>query len=113
MGCVRLYFPEWTRANRSRLWHHLSAPALAHHLLRVARRDGIEQAILHRVMAGYLKGQRVRHYHPETAGMDHPQCLELIDRRERLESFLSSHAEELRKVRLVILSVALPSQVQA
>lgn len=106
---VRLYFPASARASRSRFWHHLSAPALAHHLLKVARQAGIEQAILHHVDAGYLKGQRLSHHHPEASAMEHPQCLELVDRRTVLEQFLTDHAAELQKVRVLMLSCETPA----
>lgn len=108
---VRLYFPASARADRSRFWHHLSAPALAHHLLKVARQAGIEQAILHHVDAGYLKGQRLSHHHPDASSMDHPQCLELVDRRNVLDRFLELHAPELRKVRVLMLSCETPELV--
>jgi PII-like signaling protein len=105
---VRLYFPASARASRSRFWHHLSAPVLAHHLLKVARQAGIEQAILHHVDAGYLKGQRLSHHHPEASAMGHPQCLELVDRRDILEQFLTDHVAELQKVRVLMLSCETP-----
>jgi PII-like signaling protein len=105
---VRLYFPASARASRSRFWHHLSAPVLAHHLLKVARQAGIEQAILHHVDAGYLKGQRLSHHHPEASAMGHPQCLELVDRRDILDRFLTDHVAELQKVRVLMLSCETP-----
>lgn len=110
---VRLYFPASARASRSRFWHHLSAPVLAHHLLKVARKAGIEQAILHHVDAGYLKGQRLSHHHPEASAMGHPQCLELVDRRGILEQFLTDHAAELQQVRVLMLSCETPDVVTA
>jgi PII-like signaling protein len=105
---VRLYFPASARASRSRFWHHLSAPVLAHHLLKVARQAGIEQAILHHVDAGYLKGQRLSHHHPEASAMGHPQCLELVDSRDILDRFLTDHVAELQKVRVLMLSCETP-----
>lgn len=109
LAAVRLYFPASARANRSRFWHHLSAPALAHHLLKVAHQSGIEQAILHHVDAGYLKDQRLSHHHPEASSMEHPQCLEMVDRRDALERFLTDHADELQKVRVLMLSCETPA----
>lgn len=99
---VRLYFPASSRATRTRFWHHLSPPALAQHLLAVAQQGGVEQAILHRIDSGYLKGQRVSHHHPETGDMNHPQCLELVDLRHKLEAFLVEHAAEIKKVRVLM-----------
>lgn len=105
---LRLYFPLATRTNATRFWHHLSAPALAHHLLSVAKKADIMQAMLHNVSAGYLPGQRMSHGHPELSGMRHPQCLELLDTEQRLRDFLHLHAEELKKVHAVLFLCELP-----
>ncbi|MCL1499069.1 DUF190 domain-containing protein [Xanthomonas nasturtii] len=103
-GVLRLYFAAGSRARPSRFWHRLGAPALAHHLLRAARRSGIAQAILLHVDSGYLAGQaRLFHHHPELADLRHPQCLELIDDQARLRGFLEAHRDELRDVRAVLL----------
>jgi PII-like signaling protein len=108
LAALRLYFPRSSRANPSRFWHRLSAPALAHHLLTEAKRGGIEQAILHHIDAGYLKGDRLSHHHPETSSMNHPQCIELMDTEQRLRHFLHVHAKELHKVRTVMFRCELP-----
>ncbi|QXZ14641.1 DUF190 domain-containing protein [Pseudomonas sp. AO-1] len=105
---LHLYFPAASRAKVTRFWHRLSPPVLAHHLLNVARRANIKQAMLRSISAGYLPGQRLSHHHPEVSSMRHPQCLELLDTEERLRAFMHEHAEELRKVRAVLLLCELP-----
>lgn len=111
-AALRLYFPVSARATATRSWHRLSAPALAHHLLNAARQSGIQQAILHHVQAGYLKGQRLSHHHPEVVSMRHPQCVELVDSESRLRKFLHDHAAELHKVQAVLLKCELPLGLQ-
>ncbi|MGJ7505605.1 MULTISPECIES: hypothetical protein [unclassified Variovorax] len=108
LTALRLYFPAGSRARATRFWHHLSAPVLAQHLLAVARRAKIQQALLHQISSGYLPGERLTHHHPEVSGMKHPQCLELLDSEERLRAFMHEHAEELRKVRAVLFLCELP-----
>jgi len=108
LTALRLYFPLSAKAKATRFWHHLSAPVLAHHLLTVARRDGIQQAVLHHIDAGYLVGEKLSLHHPETVSMRHPQCLELIDSEKHLRKFLRDHAEELQKVRAVLFQCKLP-----
>lgn len=108
IAALRLYFPTATRARVTRFWHHLSAPALAHHLLKVAQQARIAQAMLHTVSAGYLPGTRLSHHHPELTGMTHPQCLELVDSEQRLRDFMAQHADELRKVHAVLFLCELP-----
>lgn len=99
---LRLYFPSASRATATRFWHRLSAPALAQHLLAVARQAKIQQALLYQIGSGYLPGERLTHHHPEVQAMRHPQCLELLDSEDRLRAFMHEHAEELRKVRAVL-----------
>lgn len=108
IAALRLYFPIATKAKVTRFWHHLSAPALAHHLLTVAKKANIVQAMLHQVSSGYLPGERLSHHHPELTGMRHPQCLELLDTEQRLRDFMLEHAEELRKVHAVLFLCELP-----
>ena len=108
LTALRLYFPLSARAKATRFWHHLSAPALGHHLLHAARRAHIQQAVMHHVAAGYLPGDKMSHSHPETTSSRMPQCIELIDIESRLRKFLHDHAEELQKVRVVLYRCELP-----
>ena len=102
LTALRLYFPQSARAKPTRLWHHLSAPALSNRLLTAARRAGIHQALMHSVHAGYLPGKKLSHQQLEGAPAHHPSCIELIDVEERLRKFLADHAEELLHVRAVL-----------
>jgi len=111
LTALRLYFPANSRATPTRFWHRLSAPALAQHLLGVARRSGIQQALLYQIGSGYLPGERLTHHHLEGHAMRHPQCLELLDSEERLRAFMQEHALEMRKVRAVLFACELPMTV--
>ncbi|WP_229503966.1 DUF190 domain-containing protein [Massilia putida] len=102
MTALRLYFPHSARAKPTRFWHRLSAPQLSTYLLSAARRDGIQQALLHGVQAGYLPGNKLSRHHIESTPSHHPLCIELIDAEDRLRKFLHAHAEELRHVRAVL-----------
>lgn len=113
LTALRLYFPANSRATATRFWHRLSAPALAQHLLAVARRAGIQQALLYPVSSGYLPGERLTHHHLEGQAMRHPQCLELLDSEERLRAFMQEHVEEMHKVRSVPFACELPMTASA
>jgi PII-like signaling protein len=102
VAALRLYFPALTKAQATRFWHHLTAPALAHHLLRAARQADIRQAMLHHVSSGYLPGEQLSHHYPELTAMRHPQCLELVDTEPKLRAFMRVHADELTKVHAVL-----------
>ena len=105
---IRLYFPLSARAKATRFWHRLSAPALGQHLLHCARRAHVQQAVMYRVEAGYLPGDRMGHAHVETTSSRLPQCIELVDTETRLRKYLHDHAEELKKVRVVLYRIELP-----
>lgn len=103
---LRLYFHHAERAHvphPGRLWHRLTRPSLARHLLNHVRLAGIEQAVLHRVHAGYLNGDRVHHEHVETAHHRFPHCIELIDLESKVRDFWHTHGEGLKNVRAVFL----------
>jgi PII-like signaling protein len=108
LTALRLYFPLSARARATRFWHRLSAPALGQHLLHAAHRARIQQAVLHPVAAGYLPGDRMSQTHLESSPGRLPQCIELIDTESRLRRFLHDHAEELKKVRVVLYRCELP-----
>lgn len=108
LTALRLYFPQSARAKPTRFWHHLTAPALSHRLLLAAKRAGIQQALLHSVHAGYLQGKKLSHHHLETAALNHPLCIELIDNEMRLRKFLHDHGDELQHVRCVLFRCELP-----
>ena len=108
LTALQLYFPGASRARVTSFWHHLSAPALAQNLLKVAQKAKIEQVMLKTISAGYLPGHRISHHHPELGDMRHPQCLELLDTEDKLRAYLRDHADELRKVRAVLFLCELP-----
>jgi PII-like signaling protein len=107
---LRLYFHHSERARPTRFWHRVSRPSLASHLLRHAKEAGIEQALLHRVHAGYLKGDRLHHEHIEIAHHRFPHCIELIDLDAKVRDFWRTHGKGLDNVRAIFLPCELPMQ---
>lgn len=103
---LRLYFHHSERVHAhhtTRFWHRLTRPTLARHLLNHAKRAGIEQAVLHRVHAGYLNGDRLHHEHVEAAHHRFPHCIELIDLESKVREFWGTHGKGLQNVRAVFL----------
>ena len=72
-------------------------------LLRQAKGHGIEQALLHHVVGGYLKNQDLVVASGEIPPARLPQCLELVGEKEDLQSFLKHNKDHLGKVRTVFL----------
>lgn len=100
---LRLYFHHAAKTKRPSGWRSIFSPTLARHLLTHASKAGIEQAILHRVHAGYLKGGRLRHHHIDATHLQLPHCLELIDLESKLRRFLAHQADHLGEVKAVFL----------
>lgn len=103
---LRLYFHHSERVHASHargFWRRLVRPSLARHLLDRARNAGIEQAVLHRVHAGYLRGDRVHHEHVELSHHRFPHCIELIDLETKVRAFWGTHGQGLHNVRAVFL----------
>lgn len=108
LTALRLYFTQAARAKPTKFWHRLSAPALSNRLLKAARRNGIQQALMQTVHSGYLPGLELSHHHIEGTSAHHPLCIELIDGEERLRAFLREHEDELQNVRAVLFRCEVP-----
>ena len=106
---LRLYFHHSEKAEPTRFWHRVTRPTLASHLLHHAKKAGIEQALMHRVHAGYLKGDRLHHHHVEHSHHRLPHCIELIDLEAKVRAFWHAHGTGLSNVRAVFLPCEVPA----
>jgi H+/Cl- antiporter ClcA/PII-like signaling protein len=100
---LRLYFSAHQMRSADSWWKRLAPQSLGEFLLREAKVAGIEQALLHRVIGGYLKDHNLAMDTGEIAPARLPQCLELVGPEESLNRFLDLNREHLKKVRTVFL----------
>ncbi len=101
---LRLYFHNGAKPKVEGFWNRLTAPSLAMYLAKQAKDAGIEQAIIHRVSGGYLKGDPISFdLTSEIPPHKLPQCVELIDNEDKLKHFLKTNTEALKEVRAVLL----------
>ena len=103
LTALRFYFHYGARVQRKGVWQKLTAPVLFTYIADSAKAFGIEQVVLHRVSGGFLKGDPISYDHAEIPHHKLPQCLELIDKEEKLRLFLDRHRAELKDVRVVLL----------
>lgn len=103
LGVLRLYFSASEMRRSDSWWKRISPQTLGAFLLQQAKDHGIEQALLHRVIGGYLKGQDLAMDTGEIPPTRLPQCLELVGDEEDLQSFIKHNKDHLGKVRLVFL----------
>ena len=100
---LRLYFSASEMRRADSWWKRLAPQSLGAYLLRQAKEHGIEQALLHRVIGGFLKNQELLMDTGEIPPARLPQCLELVGEEEDLQSFLKDNRDHLDKVRIVFL----------
>lgn len=100
---LRLYFSAAQTKRTHGWWRRLAPQSLGEYLLREAKKSGIEQALLHRVIGGYLKGHALAMDTGEIPSPRLPQCLELVGTEDSLQSFLQKNQEHLKDVRSVFL----------
>ncbi len=103
LGVLRIYFSASEMKRADNWWKWIAPQTLGAYLLKQAKDHGIEQALLHRVIGGYLKGQDLVMDTGEIPPARLPQCLELVGDEEDLESFVKHNREHLKKVRIVFL----------
>ncbi len=100
---LRLYFCASELHRDERWWKRLMGQTLGAYLLQQARQAGIEQAMLHAVVGGYLKGQKLAFHHGELPPPKLPQCLELVGDEDLLHAFIEQHRPKLERARVVFL----------
>jgi H+/Cl- antiporter ClcA/PII-like signaling protein len=103
LSVLRLYFSASEMRPADAWWKKLTPQSLGEHLLRQAKEHGIEQALLHRVIGGYLRNEDLAMDNGEIPPARLPQCLELVGEEEDLQSFLTHNEKHLTKVRRVFL----------
>jgi PII-like signaling protein len=103
LSVLRLYFSASEMRRADSWWKKLAPQSLGAYLLRQAKDHGIEQALLHRVIGGYLKNQDLVMDTSDMPPARLPQCLELVGEEEDLQSFLKHNRDHLKTVRTVFL----------
>ena len=103
LSVLRLYFSASEMRNANTRWRQLAPQSLGAFLLEQAREHGIQQALLHRVIGGYLNNQDLVMDTGENPPSRLPQCLELVGEGEDLKAYLNHNREHLANVRTVFL----------
>ena len=103
LSVLRLYFSASEMHNTGPWWKKLAPQSLGAYLLQQAKEHGIEQALLHRVIGGYLRNEELVMDSGEIPPARLPQCLELVGEEEDLQAFLKHNRDRLTKVRTVFL----------
>lgn len=101
---LRLYFCASRAVKHGSWWRRMLPQPLGVHLLKRAKSIGIEQALLHRIIGGYLKDQSLVFEGSAEIPTDTlPQCLELVGEDDLLKRYLADNKELLGNVRVLFL----------
>jgi PII-like signaling protein len=100
---LRLYFTASAMLKHDSWWRRMAPQSLGAYLLQQAKEAGIEQALLHRVIGGYLKNQQLAMDHGEIPPAKLPQCLKLVGDEDLLQVFLQRNKPHLSPVRIIFL----------
>ncbi len=103
LSVLRLYFSASEMHTSGPWWKKLAPQSLGGYLLQQAKEHGIEQALLHRVIGGYLRNEELVMDSGEIPPARLPQCLELVGEEKDLQAFLKHNRDRLTKVRTVFL----------
>lgn len=103
LSVLRLYFSASEMRRADTWWKKFAPQSLGSYLLQQAKEHGIEQALLHRVIGGYLKNEDLVMDTSDMPPARLPQCLELVGEEEDLQSFLKHNHAHLKTVRTVFL----------
>ncbi len=104
MTVLRLYFRSGKKLQNQGFLRNLFLPSFRSYLIKEAKKCGIEQAVHHPIVAGYLKGDPVSIDISDSPPPRLPQCIELIDNDEaKLTEFINDQRTELAGVRIVMI----------
>lgn len=88
------------------IWQKIFGTSRAHHLVKKAKESGIKQAVVQRVEAGYLQGQKLVFDQVEAAPQNLPLCVELIDDESTLKSFVAQYKDQMDGCRVILFKSA-------
>ena len=104
---LRFYMPLAAKLKHPKsFWQKLFGASLGRYLVRKAKEEGIKQALVQRVEAGYLSGEKLVFDQVEAIPPRLPLCVELIDDESKLRDFISKNKSELTDCRAVIFRAA-------
>lgn len=105
---LRIYMKASAKVKDAHLsfWQRIFNGLLGSYLLRKAKDFGLQQALLQKLSAGYLNGNRLIFDVSEVAPPDLPLCLEIIDTESNLQKFIQKNKKHLSECRVVIFQAA-------
>jgi len=96
IGKLRIYLKSGETVKDDRFMRKLFPKNKYRNLLNEAKNSGIRNAHIYHTHAAYERGGTVEHHHVEFGNGGLTVCLELVDEKEKLEVFFTTHKEMLK-----------------
>jgi H+/Cl- antiporter ClcA/PII-like signaling protein len=98
IGQLKIYMMPRDRRRKSKKWYQnlLSNQPLYHELIKAAKADGLLHAVARHTHYGFSGNGKVHAEHPEVPNHQLNMCIEIIDHRDKLETFVRKHGDILK-----------------
>lgn len=105
IGKLRIYLKSGETIRDKRFFRRLFPKNKYSQLLDAAREAGIRNAHVYHTHAAYEQGGNIAYHHVEHGSSDLTICLELVDDREKLETFFLKHRTLLQNRTVIFKEV--------
>ncbi len=80
----------------SGLWNRLNAKPIYREIINAAKKDGLTSAVAFLTHYGFSNGGKIKSENPESTNSHLTLCVEIIDHKNRLETFCRRHGALLK-----------------
>jgi PII-like signaling protein len=105
LGKIQIYVKPTEKIEATGLINSLRSRQLYRELVKYAKEDQLMNASVYQTHHGYSMHGKISSNHPELANQDLYLCVELIDKKQKLETFCQKHAELLKGKMIVFKAV--------
>jgi PII-like signaling protein len=105
LGKIQIYVKPKEKASGSGLMHKLNPKQLYRELVKYAKDDNLMNASVYQTHHGYSLHGKITTHNIESDNSDLFVCVELIDEKQKLETFCIKHAEALKGKMIVFKAV--------
>jgi PII-like signaling protein len=105
MGKLRIFLKSGEMIKGDKLLHRLFPKSKYRKIMEEAKNSGILQAHIYHTHAAYESGSNIAHFSADGDNGRLTVCLELIDEREKLEQFFTTHKAMLKNKTVIFKEV--------
>jgi PII-like signaling protein len=98
LGKLKIYITpaDKIRHEKRTAWQKLFPKSAYIHIVQDAKAEGILNATVYNAQIGFSNGEKIQSFNMEGDNSKLTMCVELVDKREKLESFFLKHKDYLK-----------------